>query len=220
MQITRSMLAHTPYYIFRGLQEGPVMLISAGIHGNEIGSIRAAQNIVKQLKSGKIQLRQGTLIIAPIMNKKAYQKRIRGVPDLNRTFPRYPSGFASHPISTAWMKLARKYKPSWYLDLHEANGLSQLNAKYLGQTLITNKGNRATGTAKLIISRMNKRISKRAHYFNLRVKPLGGSSRMAITQNFGSRAVTVETCWSLPLQERIQYQESIVFQFLQAANMV
>lgn len=225
MQVTNSMLAkgtsyRTPFYIFRALHSGPVMMISAGMHGNEVGSIRAAQNLVKRLKTGKQQLRQGTLIIAPIMNQKAYRKRIRGIPDLNRTFPKYPSEFATHPISAAWLKLARKYKPSWYLDLHEANGLSQLNKKYLGQTLIINKGNQARGAAKTIIVRMNKTIPKRAHIFNLRVKPLLGSARMAMAQIFHARSVTVETCWSLPLSERIRYQESIVHQFLQAANMV
>ncbi|WP_018750147.1 succinylglutamate desuccinylase/aspartoacylase family protein [Paenibacillus sanguinis] len=224
MRISRSMLAkgtsyQTPYHIVRSLRNGPVMLISAGIHGNEIASIRAAQNIISRLQSGKIQLRRGTLIIAPIMNQLAYRKRIRGIPDLNRTFPRYASGFATHPVSAAWMKLARRYQPSWYLDLHEANGLSQVNAKYLGQTLITHKGSRAVGMAGTIIAQTNKTISKQAHHFNLRVKPLGGSARMALA-GLGARAVTVETCWSLPLRSRIRYQESIVMQFLHGARML
>lgn len=224
MKITQGILApetsyRTPYTIFHSTQAGPVMMIAAGIHGNETASIRAAQNLIAKLKTGKWGLRQGTLIVAPIMNKKAYSKRIRGVPDLNRTFPRYASSFATHPIAKDWMALARKYKPSWYLDLHEANGLSQLNSKYLGQTLIVNKGNKAIGSAKKIISRLNGTITPKAHHFNLKVKPLGGSSRMAMVHSFNAGSVTVETCWSLPFHQRVHYQEGILLQFLNAAKM-
>lgn len=224
MKITSGMLAtdtsyRTPYTIFHATQGGPVMMIAAGIHGNETASIKAAQNLITKLNTGKISLHQGTLIVTPIMNKKAYLKRIRGVPDLNRTFPQYASGFATHSIAKDWMALARKYKPSWYLDLHEANGLSQLNSKYLGQTLIVNNGNKATGSSKKIISRLNHRVSNKAHHFNLKVKPLGGSSRMAMVQSFNAASVTVETCWSLPFLQRVEYQEDILLQFLKAAKM-
>ena len=64
--------------------------------------------------------------------------KIRGNPDLNRTFPRRLSAKAKHPLAAAVFRLAREHGPDWWIDLHEANGLSQLSSRVLGQTLITN----------------------------------------------------------------------------------
>lgn len=92
MQVKRYMLGNgswaTPYYIVTGGQKGPCVMVVAGIHGNEIASIRAAEKLVKLLNQQKLRISQGKLIIVPIVNQKAYRKRIRGIPDLNRTFPR------------------------------------------------------------------------------------------------------------------------------------
>ena len=64
MEITQGILApktsyRTPYTIFRSTIAGPVMMIAAGIHGNETASIKAAQNLIAKLKTGKMGLRQG-----------------------------------------------------------------------------------------------------------------------------------------------------------------
>ncbi|WP_340009659.1 succinylglutamate desuccinylase/aspartoacylase family protein [Paenibacillus sp. FSL K6-0276] len=90
----------TPYYVIRGELPGPVFMVVSGIHGNETASIHAAHNIVNRLRQGEQYVHRGTLIIVPLMNQKAYRKRIRGVPDLNRTFPRFRNESASHPLSS------------------------------------------------------------------------------------------------------------------------
>lgn len=97
MQVKRYMLGNgswaTPYYIVTGGQKGPCVMVVAGIHGNEIASIRAAEKLVKLLNQQKQRFNHGKLIIVPIVNQKAYRKRIRGIPDLNRTFPRKKSSW-------------------------------------------------------------------------------------------------------------------------------
>ena len=210
----------TPYYVIRGELLGPVFMVVSGIHGNETASIRAAKNIVNHLRQGELYIYRGTLIIVPLMNQKAYRKRIRGVPDLNRTFPRTRNGSAKHPLSVALLQLVRRYRPTWYLDLHEANGLSQRNPKRLGQSIIIKPGSQGTVTARRLIKDINRTIAKPSYHFNIRLRGRPGSSRAAVSRIIGAKAFTVETCWSLDRDLRIRYQIDIVSRFLTSAGLM
>ncbi|UQZ37019.1 deacylase [Paenibacillus sp. PK3_47] len=209
-----------PYYVVSGLQSGPVFMIVSGIHGNERASIRAAKNLAELFIRGEMMLLRGRLVIVPLVNKKAYRKKSRGKPDLNRTFPHAGSVRASHPLSAALYRLAKQHSPSWYLDLHEANGLSARNPRRVGQTLIISKGSRASSTARQIVKRMNQSISNPSYHFNIRRRERTGTSRMAAERMLGAKAVTVETCWSLDFQLRVRYQSEIVHHFLRAAGLI
>ncbi len=200
--------------------KGPQVMIVSGIHGNERASVAAAQQLANRFLAQRLRIRKGTLIIVPIVNKVAFRKNIRGVPDLNRTFPRKSGMSARHPLSGELFQLARRHRVTWYLDLHEANGLSQLNAKRLGQTLITNSGNRSVPKARRLIKIINRTISRKAHHFNLRLHDLPGSSRTAASRILKARAVTVETCWSLDKADRVRYQVHLVKGFLSEAGLL
>lgn len=210
----------TPYYVISAEQPGPVLMVVSGIHGNEIGSMRAAQEIVDMLNQRKLLIQRGTLLIVPIVNRQAYHKRIRGNPDLNRTFPRKRKSNAHHPLAATLFELAQRYRPSWYLDLHEANGLSQKNPKRLGQTLIINAKSSGVAVVKDIIKSMNGSISDQSNHFNIRLRELPGSSRTAAARILGAKAVTVETCWSLKRSVRIKYQKDIVCHFLRISGLM
>ncbi|HEY2494331.1 MAG TPA: succinylglutamate desuccinylase/aspartoacylase family protein, partial [Paenibacillus sp.] len=163
---------------------------------------------------------EGRLIIVPIVNKKAYKKRIRGIPDLNRNFPKKANKSATHSLAASLFQLATRYKPSWYLDLHEANGLSQLNSKVLGQTLITNPKSLSKPAIRRIMNRVNGTTLVKSHHFNLRLHELPGSSRTAIARILGAKSITVETCWSLKRSTRVKYQVDIVCRFLREAGLM
>lgn len=102
----------TPYYVIKGKLPGPAFMVVSGIHGNETGSIRAAQELVNLLNQRRLFIDCGTLIVIPKINKEAYRKRIRGVPDLNRAFPRKRNTPAQHPLAAALFLLAQRYRPS------------------------------------------------------------------------------------------------------------
>lgn len=210
----------TSYYIISSGVPGPVFMILSGVHGNEPASSRAAQCIAGRFSRGEMRLRQGKLIIVPLANQIARRKGIRGKPDLNRTFPGGQGALARHPLSAAIWQLALRYRPSWVLDLHEANGLSQLNPQRVGQSLIISPASRAGGTAKRIIGQVNLTIAKQAYRFNLRQRERAGTFRMACQRLLGARAVTVETCWSLDFSLRVKWQSEIVRQFLRAAGLI
>ncbi|MEC0125853.1 succinylglutamate desuccinylase/aspartoacylase domain-containing protein [Paenibacillus pabuli] len=209
----------TPYYIVRGMMPGPVMFITSGVHGNETASMAAAQKLANDCMAGRRHVVRGLLIIVPRVNQKAYRNNRRGKPDLNRTFPRHISGKAKHPLASAVFQLASQHGPDWWLDLHEANGLSQRSSRVLGQTLITNPGSRAVPVCRRVIARMNRSIAIRDRHFNLKQHELPGSARTAAARLLHSRSVTVETCWSLKRSVRIRYQTEIVHHFLREAGL-
>lgn len=209
----------TPYYLVRGTKPGPVIMITSGVHGNETASMAAAQKLANDCMAGRRHVARGLLIIIPRVNQKAYRNNSRGKPDLNRTFPRHISGKAKHPLASAVFRLARQYGPTWWLDLHEANGLSQRSSRVLGQTLITNPGSKAVPVCKRIIGRMNRSIPIRDRHFNLKQHELPGSARTAAARLLQARSVTVETCWSLNRSDRIKYQTEIVDHFLREAGL-
>ncbi|WP_438496976.1 succinylglutamate desuccinylase/aspartoacylase family protein [Paenibacillus sp. IHBB 3054] len=225
MFVEKSMLAPgtsyaTPYYVVIGPRPGPVFMVVSGIHGNEPASIRAAQNLAGMFTRRELILLKGRLIIVPLVNKKAYRKKIRGKPDLNRTFPYRGKSKASHSLAGALFQLAQHHSPSWYLDLHEANGLSQKNPKRVGQTLIISPGSRTARVAKQIVKRMNRSITQSSYHFNIRRRERNGTSRKAVQEILGTKAVTVETCWSLDFSLRVQYQLDIVCHFLRTTGFI
>ncbi|MFB5675367.1 succinylglutamate desuccinylase/aspartoacylase family protein [Paenibacillus terreus] len=225
MKISEHMLAshtrfRTPYYMIKGKSAGPTVIMTAGVHGNEIASIRAAEQWLNKFRQKELTITRGTLLLVPIFNQAAYKQRVRGKPDLNRTFPKSAGAAAEHPLSRDLFGLAEKLLPDWYIDLHEANGLSSVNPKRLGQTLITNTGSKAIPAVKRIISKMNSGISEPTRHFTVRLKHKEGTGRTAASRLLHAKAVTVETCWSLPLTTRIHYQSRIVHYLLEEAGLI
>ncbi|KFN12334.1 MAG: succinylglutamate desuccinylase/aspartoacylase family protein [Paenibacillus macerans] len=225
MMIRKQFLAQnssykTPYYVIEGKNPGETVFITAGIHGNEIASIRAAQQLLDRLRRGNLKIEKGKLILVPTVNNQAYKKRIRGIPDLNRTFPRSVHKSAKHPLAKELFELAKKHRPNWYIDLHEANGLSKVNPKRLGQTLIINPGSKAQPTVRRIVGKINSSIDIPKHRFSSRIKHKEGTGRTAASRLLHAKAITVETCWSLPLSKRVHYQARIIHYFLEEANLM
>ncbi|MFB5265770.1 succinylglutamate desuccinylase/aspartoacylase family protein [Paenibacillus enshidis] len=225
MKISEQMLAShtrykTSYSMIKGKNPGPTVFLTAGVHGNEVASIRAAEQWLKKFRQGDFVISRGKLILVPIFNMAAYKKRTRGKPDLNRTFPKSSGNTAGHPLSKDLFELAEKLRPDWYIDLHEANGLSSVNPKRLGQTLITNPGSKAIPAVRRIVSKMNGSIPDSAKHFTVRLKQKEGSGRTAASRLLHAKAITVETCWSLPLTKRIDYQSRIIHYLLEEARLI
>jgi predicted deacylase len=121
-----------PIIVRRSKIAGPVVLFSAGIHGDEINGIE----IVRQLISKKINKpKRGTIICIPIINIYGFVNKSREFPDgrdLNRVFPGSKSGslasrFAFH-ILTEIMPIVQ-----YAVDFH-AGGASRFNAPQIRLT--------------------------------------------------------------------------------------
>ncbi|UOF91078.1 succinylglutamate desuccinylase/aspartoacylase family protein [Fodinisporobacter ferrooxydans] len=204
----------TPFYVLHGAQKGLVCMVTAGIHGKEIAGILAAQRLLQ------VKIEKGTLILVPTVNQIAYRNRIRGNPDLNRTFPRKAGDKCRHRLAAELFRVSKKYRPSWCLDLHEATGFSRLNKGKLGQSIICYPNSQTIHISQEVVKRINRRIDTPHERFTISRHILPGSFRTAAARILQSHSVTVETSMSLALSSRILYQEEIVKLFLQQIGLI
>lgn len=82
----------TPIYISRGRLDGPVLALTAGMHGDEINGMEIVRRI---LDGGLHRTERGTVICMPIVNVYGFLNYSREVPDgkdINRSFPGTRSG--------------------------------------------------------------------------------------------------------------------------------
>lgn len=85
-------LIDTPLYISRGMEDGPVLALMAGMHGDEINGLEIVRRI---LDGGLHQPKRGTLVCMPIINVYGFLNFSRDVPDgkdVNRSFPGSKNG--------------------------------------------------------------------------------------------------------------------------------
>ena len=81
-----------PVHVVHGRKPGPVLLVSAALHGDEINGVE----IIRRLLSHKfIDRLKGTLIAIPVVNVYGFVSKSRYLPDrrdLNRSFPGSENG--------------------------------------------------------------------------------------------------------------------------------
>ncbi|ABI55559.1 succinylglutamate desuccinylase/aspartoacylase family protein [Alkalilimnicola ehrlichii MLHE-1] len=78
---------HMPVQVVHGRREGPVLLVSAALHGDEINGVEIIRRL---LKLSALRQLAGTLVAVPIVNVFGFIHRSRYLPDrrdLNRCFP-------------------------------------------------------------------------------------------------------------------------------------
>jgi len=76
-----------PVHVFRAEEDGPVLLLTGGLHGDEINGIE----IIRRMINRKLVIpERGTVIAIPLVNIYGFIQNVRGVPDgkdINRSFP-------------------------------------------------------------------------------------------------------------------------------------
>lgn len=78
---------HIPVEVIHGRQDGPVLLVCAAIHGDEINGVEIVRRL---LGSRQLNRLRGTLMAVPIINVFGLVQQTRYLPDrrdLNRCFP-------------------------------------------------------------------------------------------------------------------------------------
>lgn len=94
-------LIDLPVFIRSSIIAGPVVLISGGVHGDEINGIATAKRILQAFDEELILLR-GTVIIIPLVNIYGFLSNSRTFPDgrdLNRSFPGSKKGSLASRIA-------------------------------------------------------------------------------------------------------------------------
>ena len=107
-----------PFTVIEGAAPGPVLLVTAGVHGSEFCSIEAA---LRMARLAPADLR-GTLVVLPLLNPGGFRARsVYVMPqdgkNLNRMFPGRPDGTLSEQLAH-WLVTAVYPEVDAYLDLH------------------------------------------------------------------------------------------------------
>lgn len=77
----------SPVVVVHGVRPGPVLCLTAGVHGDELNSVEIVRRIANQVDSGDLG---GTLVAVPVVNLFGFSRNSRYLPDrrdLNRFFP-------------------------------------------------------------------------------------------------------------------------------------
>lgn len=114
---------HTPVtmsvHVVHGRRPGPVIFVSAAIHGDEIIGVEIVRRL---LKAPGLDRLAGTLLVVPIVNTFGFHIHSRYLPDrrdLNRSFPGSPKGSLAARLAHVFMTeiVARA---ECGIDLHSA----------------------------------------------------------------------------------------------------
>lgn len=110
-----------PVIISRAKKDGPCVLISAGIHGNEVNGVE----IVRQLVANKYNVPDaGMIICVPILNVFGFIIKTREFPDgrdLNRFFPGSKSGTLAGKFAHVFMNEIVPFA-DYCMDFHTGGG--------------------------------------------------------------------------------------------------
>jgi hypothetical protein len=108
-----------PVEVIRGKEDGPILFVSAAMHGDEINGVEIARRLLGQKILKKIK---GTLIVVPVINVFGYNSKSRYLPDrrdLNRSFPGSPSGSLASRLANIFLTEIVD-KCTHGIDLHTA----------------------------------------------------------------------------------------------------
>ncbi len=104
---------------------GPRAVVTAGIHGDELGGVAAVQALVPVLRH---ELSMGAVRLFPTLSPDALLARVRTTPgepvDLNRVFPGDPRGGPHERIARAVWEDLLAFRPDLLVDVHADSTLS------------------------------------------------------------------------------------------------
>jgi uncharacterized protein len=92
-----------PVIVVNGKNAGPILWLSAAIHGDEINGVEIIRQVLDKIKPKKLC---GTLIAVPIVNVFGFIEQSRYLPDrrdLNRSFPGSPNGSLASRLAYLFM---------------------------------------------------------------------------------------------------------------------
>ncbi|MFC1564133.1 succinylglutamate desuccinylase/aspartoacylase family protein [candidate division KSB1 bacterium] len=105
--------------VIKGIKTGPVLLVTAAVHGDELNGIEIVRRLIHYISPDDIS---GTVICVPVVNIYGFQNATRYLPDghdLNRFFPgnpdRWSQGRYAHTIFSELV-----LKSDFIIDLHTA----------------------------------------------------------------------------------------------------
>lgn len=113
-------LLSLPITVINGKSEGPILWLSAAIHGDEINGVEIIRQVLRRISPFELI---GTVIAAPIVNIYGFIEQSRYLPDrrdLNRSFPGSPRGSLASRLAHLFMEEIVR-RSTHGIDLHTAS---------------------------------------------------------------------------------------------------
>lgn len=110
-----------PVHVIHGRREGPVVFISAAIHGDELNGVEIIRRVLTTKQLNRIA---GTVLAIPVVNAYGLAQQSRYLPDrrdLNRSFPGSESGSLASRIAHLFMDQIVS-RCSVGIDFHTGSG--------------------------------------------------------------------------------------------------
>jgi predicted deacylase len=165
--------SNTETFIFDSNKNGPTVMILAGTHGNECGPSLGLEKIIQDLKSNKIKIKKGKVIIIPTLNKCGRQLNMRFQPQellqLNFDIKDLNRNYAQSLNEEGRCKLSNKvqryiHHSDFILDFHEGVSFNKLNPNSMGQTIYPGLVGNSKEISVQLKNAVNKSINSDKHY--------------------------------------------------------
>jgi len=120
-----------PVHRVTGAQPGPVLGVTAGIHGDEYLPIEVIRQLVTKLDPAQLR---GTVLAIPVVNPLAFESQTRNLPidmlNLNRVFPGDRDGWLTEQLAAV---VCEKYLPQieYLVDLHAGGAQPTVDYVYV-----------------------------------------------------------------------------------------
>ena len=120
-----------PLHRVTGAQPGPVLGITASIHGDEYLPIEVVRQVVTQLDPAQLR---GSILAMPVANPLSFEAQTRNVPidmlNLNRVFPGDPDGWLTEQLAAF---IANRFVPEleYLIDLHAGGAQPTVDYVYI-----------------------------------------------------------------------------------------
>ena len=102
--------------IIQGRDDGPHLLISGGVHGDEYEPMKAVRRLIREVNPDELR---GRLTLVPCLNEPAFENAARCAhdeKDLSRTFPGRSDGTITERVAHAAAPFIRT--ADYFIDLH------------------------------------------------------------------------------------------------------
>ena len=110
-----------PVHVINGKKPGPILFVSAAVHGDEINGVEIIRRLINAEKE-ELDNISGTLIAVPVVNVYGFISQSRYLPDrrdLNRSFPGSEKGSMAARLANVFIEEIAS-KCTHGIDLHTA----------------------------------------------------------------------------------------------------
>jgi len=118
-----------PLMVMRGINDGPVLGITAAVHGNELNGISVIQRLFNEVSDEELC---GTIVAVPVVNVPAFirkKRRFNDGVDINHIMPGKENGNVSQVYAYRFMQRFIK-QLDYLMDLHTAS-TGRINSYYI-----------------------------------------------------------------------------------------